>query len=76
MDQGELRAAIRDFGRAIELDPSYAESYYLRSISLMKLGENRRAVEDFDRYIALNPDHEYVRYDRQVAVERADAEDG
>ncbi len=42
----------------------------------MKLGENHRAVEDFDRYIGLNRDHEFVRYDRQVAVERSDAEDG
>ena len=74
MDQGELRAAVRDFGVVINLDPSHAESYYLRGLARTGFGECRKAVGDFDCHISLNPGHPYVRYDRQVALERAEAE--
>ena len=62
--------------RAIELDPGDAESYYERGMVRMGLGQYRKAIEDFDHCIGLNPSNEFVSHDRQIAVERAEAEGG
>ena len=59
------------FRPGFNLDPSFADSYYQKGVALMELGQNRRAIEDFDQFISLNPDAQFVRYDRQIALERA-----
>ena len=60
---------------SIELEPDYDEPYYQRGVAHMELGEHRRAVEDFDQFIRLNPDDPFVRHDRQLAIEQAEADE-
>jgi tetratricopeptide (TPR) repeat protein len=48
--------AIGDFNRAIELDPTRAESFLARGARLHNRGKYRRAVEDFTRALQLEPD--------------------
>ena len=63
--------AVRDFSRAIELDPDDAESYYERGMSRVELGEYDGAIEDFDRAAKLDPDHPSIAQERAVAVKMA-----
>ena len=52
---GEYQKAIEEFSQTIELDPQYAEAYYIRGHSYANLGQYERAIEDFDNAIELEP---------------------
>jgi len=47
--------AIRDYDRAIELDPTFAIAYYNRDASYAALGQHEHAIHDYDRSIELDP---------------------
>ena len=43
---GELKLAIQDYTKAIELNPEYADAYYRRSRAWLYLGEEEKAKSD------------------------------
>ena len=49
-------------------------AYYTRGCAHAELGEPDKAVRDYDEIIRLNPDDPYVRRDRQLSVEQAEAD--
>ncbi len=44
--KGELKFAIEDYTKAIELKPDYADAYYRRSKVWLHLGETEKAKAD------------------------------
>ncbi len=66
-DLGERTRAIRDFDRAIEISPGYADPYYNRGVVYSALGDYARAIGDFDRAITINPDYADAYNNRGVA---------
>ena len=44
--KGELKLAIEDYTKAIELKPNYAEAYYYRGGAFLRLGEREKAKQD------------------------------
>ena len=52
---GDYQEAIKDFDRAIELDPKLAGAYWGRGKTYHELGDYQEAIKDFDRAIELNP---------------------
>src|SRR5678815_3491584 len=52
-DQKNCRAALADFGRAIELQPDHFQALYQRGNCLQVLGEHARAVADYSRAVEL-----------------------
>jgi tetratricopeptide (TPR) repeat protein len=52
---GDYQQAIKDFDRAIELDPKLAEAYWGRGNTYHALGDYQQAIKDFDRAIELDP---------------------
>ncbi|MGE5279744.1 MAG: tetratricopeptide repeat protein [Deltaproteobacteria bacterium] len=58
-DRGELDLAIADYGKAIELDPDYAQAYNTRGTAYGDKGALDLALADFNKALSLNPrDHE------------------
>lgn len=57
--------AMADFGRAIRLDPSYANAYVERGQVFQERGAFERAVRDFDAALAIDPN-------LPIAVQRRD----
>ena len=57
-------AAIEDFNKAIELDPTNSESYELRGSSKSRLNDNYGAIKDFNIAIKLNPNNEWAYLSR------------
>jgi tetratricopeptide (TPR) repeat protein len=47
--------AIEDFGKAIELNASEPDNFFMRGVSHQSIGELSEAVHDFERFIALAP---------------------
>ena len=60
---GAYEQALKDYTRAMELDPDFAEVYYNRGVSYYELGRYAEAIADFTRAIELNPqdDNTYGR---------------
>lgn len=55
LDQCHL--AIKDFNKAISLNPYYSFVFYNRGITHSKLGQYQLAIEDFNEAIRLNPNY-------------------
>jgi len=48
---GVYRDAIKDYNKAIELDPKYAEAYYNRGVVKAKLRDRWEAIQDYNKAI-------------------------
>jgi tetratricopeptide (TPR) repeat protein len=53
----QVKEAIDDFNKSIQLSPENATVYNNRGNALMDLGHPEEAVKDFDRAIALSPNY-------------------
>ena len=62
--QGDLRGAIADFDRAIELKPDYAEACFSRGVAKFVQRDYRGAIADYGRVIELKPDYVVAYYNR------------
>jgi tetratricopeptide (TPR) repeat protein len=51
----EYQQALKDFDRALELDPSYLMPYGIRGSIYMRLKEYQQALDAFNRDLDLNP---------------------
>ena len=63
---------LKDFSRAIELNPNFAEPYnngnvYGIEVIMVKKGDYDLAIEDYNRAIGLNPNLANVYCNRGVA---------
>lgn len=54
-ERGDFQAAFRDLGRAIQINPEYAEAYASRAQIRYDRGDFQGAIQDYDRAIELNP---------------------
>ena len=63
-DKGNLRQAIADFTKAIEISPDYAEAYHDRGIVYHDMGNLDQAISDYGRVIQLKPDFAYAYSNR------------
>jgi tetratricopeptide (TPR) repeat protein len=52
---GDLRGAIADFGKAIQLDPRFGAAYVNRGFALYAAGDFGPAISDLSRAIELDP---------------------
>ena len=58
------KQAIKDFDKAIELDPNVAAFYRWRGIAYHYIGNHKQAIKDFDKAIELDP-KDAVAYDKR-----------
>lgn len=47
--------SVKDFNRAIKLDPNFANAYLQRALAVSYVGRHHRACEDYTRAKELNP---------------------
>lgn len=52
---GRYGEAVKDFSRAIELDPAFERAYNNRGLARLKTGDYRLAAEDFEKAASINP---------------------
>lgn len=62
--KGDLEAALHDFEKASELDPTYSQSYTTRGIYHAGQGKYNEAIVDFNKAIELNPRDVLAYYNR------------
>lgn len=64
---GQVRAAIEDFNRAIQLVPESATAYNNRATVLLEAGATAEAVRDLDRALILAPNYGAALTNRAAA---------
>lgn len=62
--EGQFDAALADFDRAIQLDPSRWQAWHNRGVSYARLGRFEDAISDFDRTVRLNPQYTNAYFNR------------
>ncbi len=65
---GKYDESIKDFTRALEIDPYYRGAYNNRAYSLQMLGDYDHAVSDFSRAIRLMPTDVWALNNRGAAL--------
>ena len=61
---GDYEASIRDFTKAIELDPMDSWAYYRRGWVKERIGDKVGALEDYNAGIEIEPDYLYTYLNR------------
>lgn len=64
---GDHRAALKDFGDAVRLQPFYHRSFVWRGGLLRKLGRFAQARADLDRALAMDPHYSLTYWERSLA---------
>jgi len=55
---GRYKESIRDFSKAIEIDPKDSYLYFFRGMSLESLGQDEAALKNFKMSVQLDPKFE------------------
>lgn len=69
-EKGDYAEAIKDYTKAIELNPRYADAHYNRGIAYDDKGEYDRAIKDYTKAIELNPGYADAYVNRGIAYGR------
>jgi tetratricopeptide (TPR) repeat protein len=57
----QYERAVLALGRAVELDPQYANAKYVLGLSLYEVGQRAQALEQFEALAATNPENAQVK---------------
>ena len=66
-EKGELDRALKDFNKALELNPDFAEAHNNRGKVYRNMGDLSKAFDDYNTAIQLNPDFAEAHNNRGVA---------
>ena len=64
--KNDLRGAMADYDKALEIDPNEFLGYYNRGLLRAQVGDNNRAIEDFDMALRFNPEKYTAIYNRAM----------
>jgi tetratricopeptide (TPR) repeat protein len=71
--QGDLRAAVEAYGRAIELDPRDVTAYNNRGMARESLGDLEGAIADYDQALEIDPRYATAYLNRASARVETDS---
>jgi lipoprotein NlpI len=67
-ERGDAGGAIEEYGRALTIDPTFAEALHHRGNARRDLGNFEGAVADLDNALRLDPGNPWIHYDRAICA--------
>ena len=58
--QNDVNAAFKDYNRAIEINPEFAEAFYNRGLGFEKMGNQKSAINDYEKAAGLYLQQGYI----------------
>ncbi len=58
--KGQLKTALQDYSKAIELNPNYSPPHNNRGIIYAQQGRHKQALQEYNRAIEIDPDNLYA----------------
>lgn len=55
--QGDLAGAIKEFSRALKVNPQFIDAYYKRAVTRFDFGDLQGAIEDYNEVLQMHPDN-------------------
>lgn len=55
--QGDLAGAIKEFSRALKVNPQFTDAYYKRAVTRFDCGDFEGAIEDYNQVLQMHPDN-------------------
>ncbi|GFR50134.1 hypothetical protein Agub_g12286 [Astrephomene gubernaculifera] len=68
--QGKLLEALREYTRALEVDPCHFKTLFNRGFTYDRLGDLAAAVEDYTQALVADPHSSYAYYNRGITRDR------
>lgn len=65
---GKYEEALKEFDKAIEINPNYAEAYNNKGLALFKLGRFKDAIKEIDKAIKLNPNNSAFSDNKDMVI--------
>ncbi len=56
----DVKGAIEEYSKAIQLDPAFAPAYYIRGVAWGRQGDGKAAIADFSRCLELDPKNAFA----------------
>ena len=60
-DKGNTMQAIKDYSKAIEINPEFMYAYNNRGLAYESIGRISQAIADYKKALELNPNYETAR---------------
>ena len=70
--QGNLEEAIVSYGKALAINPDYADAYFNMGNALQDLGNLEEAIVSYGKALAINPDYADAYYNTGNALKKQD----
>ncbi len=68
-DEGKHNQAIKDYDKAIQIDPQYAKAYYGRGLAYKFLGNSKKAIDDFRKFLTIGNDAHLLKMAKKFIKE-------
>ena len=72
MGRRQYRSAIKDFDRAVEINPGFTVLYFNRGLARSNIGDHAGAISDYTRFLNVYPQNAAAYYHRSRACYRTD----
>lgn len=65
-ENGDKRGAIKDYTRAIKINPTYDTAYYNRGLMKYGIGDRKGELADYNKTLSINPKYLKAYYNRAL----------
>ena len=69
-DNEKLKSALKDFDKAIELDPKFIDALYYKAVVQKKLEDYKDAIETLDKVLAIDPQAVYSKALKKLILQK------
>lgn len=69
-DENELKQALKDLSKAVELDPKFIDALYYKAVVQKKLKDYEGAVETLDKALEIEPQAVYSKALKKLILQK------